>query len=203
MKYRVGLTGGIGSGKSTVAAIFADQGAAVIDSDAISHRLTQSAGAAIAPIRAEFGDNYIAADGALNRSRMRQLVFFDADARHRLENILHPLILDNMLETAGIEQGAPYQLLVIPLLFETPSYQKLVQHTLVVDCEATTQVTRARLRSGLDDRAVHAIMAAQVSRVERLKRADDVIKNDGDLASLRQQVEQLHQRYLAISTGKD
>ncbi len=202
MSYRVGLTGGIGSGKSTVAALFADCGATVIDSDAISHRLTQSGGAAIAAIRAAFGDGYIDTDGALDRAHMRQRVFSDPAAKLQLEAILHPLIRAQMLAQAEAST-APYLLLVVPLLFETAGYLSLVHRTLVVDCTEALQVVRAMQRGGLDEQTVRAIIATQIPRAERLRRADDVIQNNGSSDDLRRQVEQLHQRYLAISSGSD
>ncbi len=201
--YRVGLTGGIGCGKSTVSALFAQCGAVVIDSDAIAHQLTQAGGAAIAAIRSAFGDDYIDASGALDRARMRQLVFTDPAAKLRLEAILHPLIRTQMLAQAITSSSAPYQLLVIPLLFEIPGYQELVQRTLVVDCAEATQLGRAMRRSGLDEATVRAIMATQISRAERLQRADEVIHNDSDLDHLQRQVKPLHQRYLTLSAGSD
>ena len=202
MSYRVGLTGGIGSGKSTVTALFAECGATVIDSDAISRRLTQPGGAAIAAIRAAFGDGYIAADGALDRARMRQRVFSDPAAKLQLEAILHPLIRAQMLAQAEAST-APYLLLVVPLLFEAAGYLGLVQRTLVVDCTEAQQVARAMQRSGLDEQTVRAIMATQISRAERLRRANEFIQNNGSPDDLRRQVEQLHRRYLAISAGSD
>ena len=202
MSYRIGLTGGIGSGKSTVATLFADCGATVIDSDAISHRLTQPGGAAIVAIRAAFGDDYIAADGALDRARMRQRVFSDPAAKLQLEAILHPLIRTQMLAQVGAST-APYLLLVVPLLFEAAGYLDLVQRTLVVDCAEALQVTRAMQRGGLDEQTVRAIMATQMPRAERLRRADEFIKNNGSPDDLRRQVEQLHRRYLAISARSD
>ncbi len=202
MSYRIGLTGGIGSGKSTVAALFAECGATVIDSDAISHRLTQLGGAAIAAIRAAFGDDYIDTDGALDRARMRQRVFSDPAARLQLEAILHPLIRAQMLAQAAAST-APYLLLVVPLLFETAGYLSLVQRTLVVDCTEAQQVARAMQRSGLDEQTVRAIMATQMPRAERLRRADDVIQNNGSPGDLRRQVEQLHRRYLSVFAGSD
>ena len=195
MTYRVGLTGGIGCGKSTVSALFAQCGAAIIDSDTLSHQLTQPGGAAIAAIRSAFGDDYIDASGALDRVRMRQRVFSDPAARLRLESILHPLIRAQMLALATAAGPAPYLLLVIPLLFETPGYRELVQRTLVVDCAEATQLARAMRRSGLDEQTVRAIMSTQIARADRLQRADEVIHNDSDLDSLRGQVQQLHQRY--------
>jgi dephospho-CoA kinase len=200
-KFSVGLTGGIGSGKSTVAGLFRECGAAVIDSDAVSHRLTQAGGAAIHLIRAAFGDDYIDDSGALDRRRMRQLVFSDAAAKQRLEAILHPLIRDEVLAQANAAGTAPYLLLVIPLLLEAAGYAGLVQRILVVDCTEETQVERTIRRSGLNAAEVHAIMAQQLDRNARLSRADDVIYNDGGLSSLHSQVVQLHRRYLSLASG--
>lgn len=204
MSYRIGLTGGIGSGKSTVAELFREYGAAIIDTDAISHRLTQPGGAAITAIREAFGANSIAASGALDRQHMRQLVFSDPVAKQRLEAILHPLIRAQVrAEAEATAPAVPYALLVIPLLFETGSYRELMRRTLAVDCAEETQIARAMRRSGLDEQEVRAIMAQQIARTERLKRADDVITNDSDMDNLRQQVARLHQRYLAFSSGSD
>ena len=202
--FRVGLTGGIGSGKSTVAALFAEFSVTVIDSDAISHSLTQSGGGAIETIRSAFGDSYLSASGALDRTRMRQLVFSDTAAKQRLEAILHPLIRAQMLAQAeAADDASPYSLLVIPLLFETANYLKLVQRTLVVDCAETIQVARAMQRSGLTEQEVRAIMVQQISRSERLRRSDDTLLNDAGLDTLRLQVAHLHQRYMALSAGSD
>jgi len=200
-KFAVGLTGGIGSGKSTAAEMFGECGAAVIDSDAISHQLTQSGGSAISPIRAEFGDDYIDNSGALDRGRMRQLIFSDTAARQRLESILHPLIRDEMLSRASASNDAPYLLLVVPLLLEAAGYTGLVQRILVVDCAEEAQVERSVRRSGLNADAIRAIMAQQLNRIGRLEHADDIIHNDDDLPALRAQVEQLHRRYLSLASG--
>ena len=199
----VGLTGGIASGKSTVAALFKEYGAAIADSDAISHQLTQPGGAAIEAIRAAFGDSCIDPGGALDRVRMRQLVFSDTEAKRRLEGIMHPLIRAQMLAQVQAAGAAPYLLLVVPLLFETSGYRDLVRRTLVVDCTEAIQLARAMRRSMLNEQEVRAIMAQQITRAERLQRADDIIQNDGDLNTLRPQVEILHRRYLALCTGKD
>ena len=197
MSYRVGLTGGIGSGKSTVAGYFAECGATIIDSDVISHELTAPGGGAIPSLRAAFGDDCLDSRGALDRKRMRQIVFADSAARKQLESILHPLIRARMLALAETSENAAYCMLVIPLLFETPDYQSLVQRTLLVDCAEATQLARAMQRSGLDQTTVRAIMAAQASRAERLKRADDVIVNEGSLDQLHENVRVLHQQYLS------
>jgi dephospho-CoA kinase len=200
----VGLTGGIGSGKSTVAALFAEYGVAIIDSDAISHSLTQPGGGAIEAIRTAFGDSYLSTSGALDRARMRQRVFSDIHAKQCLETILHPLIRTQILAQAeAAAEIAPYLLLVIPLLFETANYRELVQRTLVVDCAEAIQIARAMQRSGLTEQEVRAIMAQQVSRAERLRRADDILQNDAGLDVLRSQVAYLHQRYIALSAGSD
>lgn len=206
MIYRVGLTGGIGSGKSTVASLFKECGVLVIDSDVISHQITQSGGIAITAIRTTFGDDYIDASGALNRVLMRQLIFSDHAAKLKLEAILHPLIRAQILAQvadANINStlASSYLLLVIPLLFETPNYRELVQRTLVVDCGETTQVARTMQRSGVDEQTVRTVMASQITRAERLRLADEIIQNDGDLDTLRQQIAKLHQHYLAISSG--
>ncbi len=211
MSYLVGLTGGIGSGKSTVAALFAELGVPVIDTDGISHQLTQSGGAAIPAIRSAFGEAYIDATGALDRAKMRGLVFSeirervfsDSTAKHRLEEILHPLILaqaKSQAKSQAASSPAPYFMLVIPLLFETADYQDWLNQTLTVDCSEQTQLTRATSRIGMSEQAVHAIMAQQLSRSERLKRADDAIQNDGTLHELRQQIALLHQRYINLAT---
>ena len=199
MNYRVGLTGGIGSGKSTVATLFAELGVPVIDTDAISHHLTQSGGAAIPFIRTAFSEDFIDATGALDRTKMRLLVFSDFAAKQRLEKILHPLIFEQARSLAE-SSTAPYVLLVIPLLFEAPEYRDWLHHTVTVDCAEETQLARATRRNGLNEQAVRAIMAQQLSRMQRLQLADDAINNDGTLTDLRLQIAQLHQRYLDLAT---
>lgn len=200
MSCCIGLTGGIGCGKSTVATLFGECGAAIADSDAVSRRLTGAGGAAIPALRAEFGDGCIAPDGALDRVQMRRLVFADPATKKRLEAILHPMIRAQMLALADNVGQAPYVLLVVPLLFETQGYRNIVRRALVVDCAPEDQVARTIRRSGLSEGEVRAIMAQQIGREERLKLADDIIRNDADIASLRQQVERLHRRYLTFST---
>lgn len=200
MSYRIGLSGGIGSGKSEVAAIFQELGVKVIDSDALAHRLTQAGGEAVPLIRATFGDAYLDAAGAMDRARMRGLVFSDPQARARLEAILHPLILARMLEDAEDPTDAPYVLMVVPLLFESPGFRKIVDRTLVVDCSEETQIARTMARSALSRQAVQAIMAQQMPRTGRLQLADDIIDNAGGMESLRAQVLRLHQLYLDRSS---
>lgn len=202
MSYLVGLTGGIGSGKSTVAILFKECGITVVDSDEISHQLTRAGGEAIAAIRAEFGNEFIDGNGALDRARMRHLAFADAYSKGRLEAVLHPMIREKMLEQIRANSAEPYLLLVIPLLLEADNYRELVQRILVVDCAEETQLARAMRRSGMVEPEVRAIMARQISREERLKCADDIILNEADMDSLRAKVKQLHRKYLDISTGR-
>jgi dephospho-CoA kinase len=198
MPFCVGLTGGIGSGKSVASSMFGELGAAIVDTDEISRALTAPGGAAIAAIRESFGPEHIAADGGLDRARMRSLVFGDADAKRKLEGILHPRIRDRM-RAAVAAAREPYVIAVIPLLFETGVCRDLLQRVLVVDCEESEQVRRASSRSGLTAQEVRAIMAAQLPRTERLKRADDVLQNDGSVEALRAQVARLHARYLDLA----
>jgi len=198
MPFCVGLTGGIGSGKSVASDMFAELGAGVVDTDEISRALTAPGGAAIAPIRESFGAEFVAADGGLERARMRSLVFGDANAKRKLEGILHPRIRERMrADVAAARQ--PYVIAVIPLLFETGAYLDLLQRVLVVDCEESEQARRASARSGLSAQEVRAIMAAQLPRTERLKRADDVLRNDAALPALRKQVARLHAQYLDLA----
>lgn len=195
MSLIIGLTGGIGCGKSTVANLFARYGAGIVDTDVISHQLTQRGGAAIPAIRAAFGDCYIAEDGAMNRNKMRALVFSDADARQRLEHILHPMILEQAEQQLQQLQAAPYSILVVPLLSERSIFRRLVQRVLVVDCDERTQLARVLGRCNMSEGEVRAIIASQISRADRLRLADDVIHNDAGPDSLDGQVAALHQRY--------
>jgi dephospho-CoA kinase len=200
MSYIVGLTGGIGSGKSAAAQVFEELGTTVIDTDALAHALTDPGGAAIEPIRAAFGADYLTPDGALDRARMREVVFADAAKKRLLESILHPMIRSRTNELVRAERG-PYVILMIPLLIESNEYRKRCQRILVVDCPEELQLARVMARSGLAAAQVRAIMANQVSRGARLAAADDVIDNSQDLARLRRQVEVLHARYLQLAAA--
>ena len=196
----IGLTGGIGSGKSAAADRFADRGAAVVDSDLIAHQLTASGGAAIEPIRQAFGSEVITAEGALDRGIMRALAFEQPEARKRLEAILHPMIRaesERQCQTAN----APYVMLVVPLLIESGVFRERCQRIVVVDCPESVQVERVKARSGLSDAQVRAIMDAQISRHDRLAAADDIIDNSGDLDALFAQVDRLHECYLRLQSA--
>jgi dephospho-CoA kinase len=192
----IGLTGGIGSGKSTVTALFAEYGAGIIDTDAIAHSLTQTDGEAIAAIRAAFGNDYLTADGALDRAKMRGLIFSDAAAKQRLERILHPLIFEQAKAQLRQLQARPYILVIVPLLPESRTFRQLVQRVLVVDCDEDTQAARVIGRSRMTEEEVRAIIARQTPRAERLRLADDIIHNDAGLDSLAGQVAVLHERYV-------
>ncbi|PKO87847.1 MAG: dephospho-CoA kinase [Betaproteobacteria bacterium HGW-Betaproteobacteria-12] len=195
--YVVGLTGGIGSGKSRVAELFVERGAALVDTDAIAHELTGPGGGAMPALQAEFGATVVDAQGGLDRAAMRQLVFADPARRRRLEAILHPLIRQLAGERCRAA-AAPYVILAVPLLVESGSYRQRCQRILVVDCPEELQIARVLARNGLTADQVRAIMAAQASREQRLAAADDVIVNDADFASLAERVEELHQKYLRL-----
>ncbi|ARU30534.1 dephospho-CoA kinase [Sulfuriferula sp. AH1] len=197
MSFIVGLTGGIGCGKTTVSRIFAELGAVIIDTDEIAHSLTQPDGLAMPEIARTFGENYVAQNGVLDRPRMRKLVFNDTDAKHQLEAILHPLIYQAVTAAVASHPDATYILLVVPLLIETRRYLDMVQRILVVDCDEQQQISRAIARSGLSEDAVQRIMQNQTTRQQRLQFADDVILNRNSLEFTRQQVTELHRLYLA------
>jgi len=198
VKFVVGLTGGIGSGKSAAADEFAALGASVVDTDAIARELTDKGGAALAHIERRFGAAFLDASGAMNRKKMRDHVFADAAAKQALENLLHPLIREESARRIAAASG-PYVVHVVPLLLESPGYRDRVDRVLVVDASEQAQLARVRARSGLSADEVRAIMRTQVSRAERLAGADDVIDNSGSLEALRKQVGALHQKYLQFA----
>ena len=200
-RFVVGLTGGIGSGKSSVARAFESRGVTVVDADAIAHALTGPGGAAMPVIQAAFGAEFIDANGALDRARMRARVFTDPAARARLEGILHPMIRAESLRLAN-EAPGPYTILMIPLLVESGVARSRCDRVLVVDCPEEEQVRRVMSRSGLEAEEVRAIMATQATRAERLAAADDVLENGGDPADIDPQVEALHAQYLAFAARR-
>jgi dephospho-CoA kinase len=198
--FAVGLTGGIGSGKSTVADCFAALGVPVIDTDVIARALTAPGGAALEAIRAAFGATVMQADGTLDRAVLRRRVFADSAARHQLEAILHPRIRQGVAQKLAT-LTAPYALIVIPLLVETGDYRDVLNRVLVVDCPEAVQIARVMARSGLVHGEIKAILAAQAGRAERLAVADDIIVNTVSLGALRAEVAALHQRYLALAAA--
>ena len=200
MAYVVGLTGGIGSGKSAAAEEFGRLGATLVDTDAIAHELTRSGGAAMPQIRAQFGDGYVDATGAMDRAGMRALAFRDPAARMRLEALLHPMIRAESARRIAAAAG-PYVIHVVPLLVESADYRQRVSRVLVVDCPPEVQLARVRRRSGLSADEVARIIGAQIKREVRLAAADDVIDNSGTLDALHKQVRELHASYLQRARG--
>jgi len=195
--FRVGLTGGIASGKSSVADLFAALGVAVIDTDVIARELVQPGEAALGDIQQRFGESLIDATGNLDRAAMRKLVFADDCARLDLEAILHPRIGAEVKRQAATAAGH-YQIIVVPLLVSSPLL-KFVNRVLAVDCDEDTQIARLLLRDTETVEQARRILAAQASREDRLAIADDVISNDGTLDDTAEQVRELHRQYLTLS----
>ncbi|HTR09030.1 MAG TPA: dephospho-CoA kinase [Paraburkholderia sp.] len=201
--FAVGLTGGIGSGKSTVADLFAAHGVPIVDTDLIAHRITAPHGVAMAQIAAQFGPEFVAVDGSMDRARMRALVFGDESARKRLEAITHPLIRSET-ERETREARGPYVIVVVPLLVESGTWKTRVDRVLVVDCSVETQIERVRRRNGFTRDQVLAIIARQATRDARLAAADNVVVNgDGaTLETLAHEVDALHETYLKLAAEK-
>jgi dephospho-CoA kinase len=197
-RFSVGLTGGIGSGKTTVANLFAARGASVIDTDLIAHQLTAPGGAAMRAIASQFGAQFITPDGALDRAKMRTLVFDEKEAKRALEGILHPLISQETARQAAHAQ-APYLMFVVPLLVESGTWKQRVVRVLVVDCPETVQIERVIARNGLTEAQVRAIMATQVPRQVRLAAADDIIENNSEITLLTAEIDRLHDLYLLLA----
>ena len=194
MKFVVGLTGGIGSGKSAAADEFARLGATVVDTDVIARELTDAGGAALPQIKSLFGNAFITARGAMDRDAMRQHVFSNPAAKTALERLLHPMIRAEADRRIAAAEG-PYLVYVVPLLVESSGSRDRVQRVLVVDVPEALQVERVRARSGLSENEIRSIIAQQAPRAARLAAADDVIENSGTLDALRKQVAALDARY--------
>ena len=195
--FRVGLTGGIASGKSTVADHFAALGVPVIDTDVIAREVVEPGQPALKEIAEQFGDGVITEQGGLNRAALRELIFAVEDARKLLEAILHPIIREETVRQAN-SAGGDYQVIVVPLLTESP-LKLFVDRVLVVDCDRDTQIRRLMSRDGETAAGAERILAAQASREERLEIADDVIRNQGGLEDLAQQVAEVHEQYLTLA----
>ncbi len=198
---KVGLTGGIGCGKSTVTRIFADLNVPVLDADEIAHRLVEKGQPALAQIQREFGPAIISPDGSLDRKALRDLVFSDPKQKQKLESILHPLIYKT-LQTDLEQLTAPYCIISIPLLFET-GMTHVVDRILVIDCPVETQVERVKVRDSLPIERIQSIIDSQVSRAFRKTKADDLIDNSDTDYRLAEQVKKLHNLYLSISACRD
>ncbi len=195
--YAIGLTGGIGSGKSTVAAMLQQLGAGIIDADTLVHELIAPSGAAVEALRREFGTEAIAADGGLDRAWMRARAFGDADVRRRLEAILHPQVRAAAEQRAvSLSTLVPYIVFVIPLLVESGDWRSRVQRILVVDCVEAVQISRVAARPGMDEATARAILHAQAKRQSRLAIADDVLYNEAPRADIESRVALLHRHYV-------
>ena len=199
--FVIALTGGIGSGKSEAANIFAELGVPVTDLDVISHQLTAAKQPLVTDIKTYFGDAYITPEGALNRAAIRSLVFNDNNARAKLNSLIHPAIYTAALLKLQANQmspskNVPYQILAIPLLFESPRYLPLINRILLIDCNKATQIARVKMRSQLPESEILQIIKAQTPRKKLLKCADDIIKNDKNMTDLRNNVMLIHQKYL-------
>lgn len=197
----IALTGGLGSGKSEAAKQFARLGVPVVDTDVIAHTLTAAGSPVLAQISQLFGPEFLTNEGALDRAKLRAHVFTNPQERYKLEALLHPLIRANALRQLAENEHQlhpDYQILVIPLLFESNQYQTSIHKTLVIDCDEQLQIARAMARSQLSQAEAQAILDAQVSRATRLKLADEVIENNGTLAELTESVEKMHQKLIKI-----
>lgn len=199
MSFIVGLTGGIGSGKTFIAELFSKLGVIIIDADQIAHALTKPGGAAWAALVAQVGNAYLTPQGELDRAKLRTKIFTDQRARAELEALLHPLIRTAMDEQSRQHTAAPYLIHVIPLLIESNNWRTRVHRVLVVDCPEALQIKRVMQRSKLQHAEVEAVMANQASRAQRLAHADDVINNSHDNTSLETQIRHLHLRYLDLA----
>jgi dephospho-CoA kinase len=198
--YVVGITGGIGSGKSTVVRHFSDLGVPVLDTDQVARDVVAPGSAVLDEIKAYFGPGALNSDGSLNRAYLRQTIFTDDQARQQLESLLHPLIRQQCKQWLA-QQQANYAILVIPLLFEK-GWEPLCDRILVVDVDEATQIERVMTRDGLNEAQVKEIMATQVSRQTRCARANDIINNESAAAELQLQVARLHQQYLDLAREK-
>ncbi len=200
--FVLGLTGGIGCGKSVVADEFARLGAQIIDADRISHELSRPPSPALLQIAGHFGIEFLDTNGEMDRKKMRALVFSNPEAKNKLERIFHPLILQEAIHRLAQPLDIfPYTVLVAPLLFEIPSFLELVDHTAVIDCSPELQVERVKLRSALKQSQIESIMGAQITREDRLKRADTIIENCGTLTELHERISEFHLRCLQLAKG--
>jgi len=195
--YYVGLTGGIASGKSTVTQMFADRGAAIIDTDVVARKVVEPGSKGLASVIAQFGRSILLADGTLDRKQLRALVFADDKKRCALEEILHPLIRDESFRQAAAT-SSPYVIIVVPLLFKSPMKASL-DRILVVDCDETAQLERLLARDADNEAQARRIIASQASRKDRLSIADDVIENSGSLDDTEDAVQTLHRKYLRLA----
>lgn len=199
---KVGLTGGIASGKSQVEREFAILGVPVVDADTLSRELTAPGGGGIKALVQALGPDILDTDGGLHRKRLRERLFAEPELRLRVERLLHPPILGLLKERLDASHG-PYSLAVIPLLTEVPTARVLVDRVLLVDCSEALQISRLMSRDSVSEAAARSILAAQATRAERLRAADDILLNEGDVGALREYVARLHRFYLELAASRD
>ena len=198
--YIIGMTGGIGSGKTEATKLFTELGVPIVDADIISHELTARGQVTLKEIAQAFGQDILNDDGDLNRTALRKKVFANSEARKSLEDILHTAIFNKALEALKKNASAPYQILAIPLLFESDRYLEIISRSLVIDSPIEMQITRASKRDGLLEADIQKIIDVQMSRTKRNSLADDLILNDGSIEELRQKIKQLHEKYINTCT---
>ena len=198
----IGMTGGIGSGKSEASKIFASLNIEVIDLDKISREITEKDHEAIEEIKTLFGQSLFNKENELDRKKLRDMIFSDKNLKIKLENILHPKILAEVKKKLSIFSDEPYVVIDIPLLFETNQYVSLISRSLVIDCELSDQIERVRKRDGMEIAMVQSIISQQVDRNTRIQRGDDVILNDGSIESLEDSIKKLHEKYLNLVAVK-
>jgi dephospho-CoA kinase len=198
--YIIGMTGGIGSGKTEATKLFTELGVPIVDADIISHELTARGQVTLKEIAQAFGQDILNDDGDLNRTALRKKVFANSEARKSLEDILHPAIFNKALEALKKNASAPYQILAIPLLFESDRYLEIISRSLVIDSPIEMQITRASKRDGLLEADIQKIIDVQMSRTKRNSLADDLILNDGSIEELRQKIKQLHEKFINTCT---
>ncbi len=198
--YIIGMTGGIGSGKTEATKLFTELGVPIVDVDIISHELTARGQVTLKEIAQAFGQDILNDDGDLNRTALGKKVFANSEARKSLEDILHPAIFNKALEALKKNASAPYQILAIPLLFESDRYLEIISRSLVIDSPIEMQITRASKRDGLLEADIQKIIDVQMSRTKRNSLADDLILNDGSIEELRQKIKQLHEKFINTCT---
>jgi len=196
---KIGLTGGIGSGKSTITALFSNYNIPIIDADIIAHQLVAPGQPALNLLQQAFGAAILNSDGSLNRKQLRDIIFSDADKKAQLESIMHPLIFQQM-QAEYQQQNSPYSILCIPLLIET-KMTSFVDHILVIDCDVETQIERVKQRDQLSTERILSIIASQIDRKTRLSYANDIIDNSKSTTQLAEQVKKLHNQYLLLNSN--
>jgi len=196
---KIGLTGGIGSGKSTITALFSNYNIPIIDADIIAHQLVAPGQPALNLLQQAFGAAILNSDGSLNRKQLRDIIFSDADKKAQLESIMHPLIFQQM-QAEYQQQNSPYSILCIPLLIET-KMTSFVDHILVVDCDVETQIERVKQRDQISTERISSIIASQIDRKTRLSYANDIIDNSKSTTQLAEQVKKLHNQYLLLNSN--